>query len=178
MNQLLDRARQGDKAAERQLFEFLLLRFRAFAKLKLNEDVADDIAHDACLTILEKVRSGFTPDDFDHWAHGVLRNKIGNYYRHRDIQQRFEAGAGSTDQLPEDCRRQATPLLRKNLLDCMRVLIKEFPVHARVLNLVYQGYDTVEISHRLKLKPGYVYSILSVGRRLLRECMREKELQK
>lgn len=175
MNQLLGRARQGDKAAERQLFEFLLLRFQTFARLKLSEDVADDIAHDACLTVLEKVRSGFTPDDFDHWAHGVLRNKIGNYYRHRDIQQRVAAEARTADQSPGAPRHQEAPILKKNLLDCMRMLIKEFPVHARVLNLVYQGYDTTEISNRLKLKPGYVYSILSVGRRLLRECMRKKE---
>ena len=45
---------------------------------------------------------------------------------------------------------------------------------ARILNLVYQGYNTDEISEKLMIKPSNLYMILGRGRKMLRKCLKEQ----
>ena len=177
MNQLLSRVINGDKSAEQLLFQMLHVRFRVIAKRRTRGQVGDDIAQDACLTVLEKLRSGVRPDNFEAWAYNVLRNKIGNYYQYRDTRRPVAPSRplrpGTADAgLAEDELHT-----RHTLLECMHKLIRAFPRHARVLNLIYQGYDTEEICGRLEIKPSYLYVILNRGRRMLRECIESGRLR-
>ena len=80
MKQLLERALVGDKEAEKELFQYLFVRFKLFAKQKgRGVQDAEDIAQEACVTILEKYKSQSFTAGFEAWAYGVLRMKIGNF---------------------------------------------------------------------------------------------------
>jgi RNA polymerase sigma factor (sigma-70 family) len=172
LEDLLMRARSGDKAAEQKIFERLLVRFTLIAKRRIDGDDAQDIAQEACMTILEKYRTEAPAGRFEAWAHGVLYNKIGNFYQHRDVRRTWHAGVRAYEPasvsepgLEHDLRRQ--------LLECLRKLICGNRRYARALNLVSQGFGTDEICQRLAVQPGYLYVILNRGRKMLTECLKK-----
>jgi DNA-directed RNA polymerase specialized sigma24 family protein len=80
LGSLLKRALAGDQGAEAELFQTLSLRFTAIAKRRIREkEAAEDIAQDACATILHKYKSESFTVSFAAWAFGVLWMKIGNH---------------------------------------------------------------------------------------------------
>ena len=80
MNQLVAKAKAGDKKAKNELFQYLFIRFNLFAKRKVREDKdAEDLAQEACMTIIEKYKTEKFTVNFQAWAYGVLKMKIGNY---------------------------------------------------------------------------------------------------
>lgn len=177
MNHLLARAREGDKSAEKQLLEYLFVRFRLFAKHRVREDEeAEDIAQEACITVSEKYKTETFTEGFQAWAYGVLKMKIGNHLqsaaakRDRIISQSAINGAGGMSSLSSD------PDLRRRLFDCLRKILRVNRRYARVLNLVYQGYKTDEICQKLKLSRNNFYVILNRGRSMLRTCLKTGEV--
>jgi len=170
LEDLLTLARSGDKAAERKIFERLLVRFTLIAKRRIDGDDAQDIAQDACLTILEKYRTEAPADRFEAWAHGVLYNKIGNFYQHRNVRRTWHAGvrAYAPAIVSEPGLEHE---LRRKLLACIRKLVHGNRRYARALNLVFQGFRTDEICQKLAIQPGHLYVILNRGRRMLIDCL-------
>jgi RNA polymerase sigma factor (sigma-70 family) len=167
------KAREGDKSAEQEMFQFLLTRFTFLAQRRIHSEEARDIAQDACLTILKKYRTDAPRERFLPWAYGVLRSKIGNYYQHQVVHRRVMK---NTPVAVESCLPSVVasdPEKQRRLIVCMKKLIKSYPKFARVLNLVYQGYTTAEICERLDVIPGNLYVILGRARRLLNTCLCE-----
>lgn len=171
MDQLLTLARQGDIKAEETLFNFLLVRFTVLAKRRLGEEEARDAAQDACLTVLEKYRAEAPTERFEAWAYGVLRRKIGNYYQKRDVRGKVMGDDARIEETVQDGEGATAALARRRALECLRLLVREFPRYARVLTLVYQGFTTAEISRRLRVTPGHVYVLLNRGREILSACI-------
>ncbi len=171
MDQLLALARKGDKKAEGSIFDFLLVRFTLLAKRRLGEEEARDVAQDACLTVLQKLQTEAPAEKFEAWAYGVLRRKIGNCYQKRGVRGKVMGDIARIEDLAETLDEAASPFIRARLLDCLKILVREFPRYARVLNLVYQGYDTREICRRLKIKQGHLYVLLNRGRDMLGDCI-------
>ena len=171
MKRLLVKAQKGDRSAEQEMFQFLLARFNYLARQRVSEEEAQDIAQDACLTILKKYRTDAPQERFMAWAYKVLRSKIGNYYQHRAIHRRVMADIPAGDYAHRLQAANADPETRRKLIDCIKRLTRSYPRFARVLNLVYQGYSTREICEQLGIKPGNLYVILGRGRKLLSECL-------
>ena len=171
VKELLARARQGDKKAEEEIFRFLYERFALIAKYRLGREEARDISQDACMTILEKFRAEKIPDNFEAWAHGVLRMKIGNFLQKREVRHKvmvdemFIGGAAEQPDIPPN------PEFKRKLLDCLRKIIQVYPRYARALNLVHQGYKTNEICDRMGINAGNLYVILNRGRSMLGRCL-------
>lgn len=175
MENLLTRARNGDKSAETELFQFLLVRFHYLAKRKGLGDDAGDIAQDACLTVLEKYREADLEGSFEAWAYGILKRKIGNYYQHREVHRRVileDEGSKSVMDYPA---KTSHPETKRRLYRCLQKLIQGFPRYARALNLIHQGYKTDEICQRMAVKPGNLYVILNRGRQILSDCLKARE---
>jgi len=165
------RARDGDLSAEQQLFSHLLVRFTLLAKRRVGTEDARDIAQDACLTVLQKMRAGEAPDHFDAWSYSILRMRIGNYYQKNRVRQRVLPDEVALRQVEQMASVGANPEQLRHLLSCVRKIIVKFPRYARVLNLVHQGYTTAEICRRLNIKPGNLYVVLNRGRRMLSDCL-------
>ena len=172
MEQLVEQAKNGDKQAEQEIFTKLLVRFRYFAKRRIGEADSEDLAQEACLTVLEKyktekIRVGFTP-----WAYGVLKMKIGNHLqrskRRRGKEAAFDESLHSKNQEP------GTPNFRRHLVECITEVSRSFPRYARILNLSHLGFRTTEVCDRLNITANHYYVSLNRGRAILKECLRQK----
>ncbi len=172
MERLITRVRERDETADEQLFEILSVRFRVLAKRRVDADAVEDVAQEACLTVLEKLRSGVRPENFMAWAYDILRNKIGNYYQHREVQRRVIARTPRIEELSSSGSSESLSRTRRRLLGCIRQLVLRKPLLARALVLVYQGHDTDEICERLGVKPEYLYVLLGRARNMLRDCLK------
>lgn len=169
LNQLFIRACQGDKIAEDEIFSHLRARFVFIAKRRIRQVDAEDIAHDACLTILDKYHS-LEPDiQFEAWAYQVLRNKIGNYFRRDRVKQRLQLHLSNLDVVADTSTVDPDMLIR--LVTCLRKLVKVNARYAKILNLLHIGYSTDEICRRLKINRSNMYSIVSRARKMLRDCI-------
>lgn len=171
MKNLLKKALTGDKDAENQIFEILLDRFVTLAKRRVGETAAGDLAQKACLIVLEKYKTGHPRDDFEAWAYTVLRNVIGNYYQSRKTRRKFFAT--DDDVSPSTVSTESDTEKVRHLRECFRVLIREHPRYARVLNLSHQGFETKEICAKLSIRPENLYNILNRGRKMLRDLLQK-----
>jgi len=169
LDDLLARAKTGDNEAEGQLIRHLLVRFVTFAKRKVGgKEAAEDIAQNACVTVLEKYKTVAFTESLSAWAYGVLRNKIGNYLQDKGrdaLKVRWDS-AGDCPSVPPSQE------VRRRLIHCFRLLVRRHQHYARVLNLVHQGYKTAEICAKVKITPNNLYVMLNRARRLLKKCMK------
>ena len=77
INALYGNARQGDEAAEKELFQYLTARFNYLAQLDIgNEADAEEIAQEALMTVVQKYREIDIHTSFSSWAYKVLENKV------------------------------------------------------------------------------------------------------
>lgn len=87
MDQLLERVRAGDRQAEEELFKEVIVRFRRFAARKVEGDMAEDVAQEACITVFTKLPSQELEGEFFAWAHGVLKMTLLRH-RHTDYKRK------------------------------------------------------------------------------------------
>lgn len=171
MDRLLARAKKGDKKAEKELFRYLFVRFKTLAKRRIGEGEAEDIAQEACLTVLQKYKTETFTTGFQAWAYGVLKMKIGNYMqglmpKEKNLVPESEANQALNTPTPEPEYE-----LKRKLVDCLKQIIKRNRLYARALNFIHQGFKSNEICQRLKIKPNNFYVILNRGRRMLETCL-------
>ena len=171
MDECVVRARDGAEKAEKELFQRLFARFKAFAKRRVGEGEAEDIAQEACLTVLQKYKTETFTKGFEPWAYGVLKMKIGNYMQGLMIKQKGLAPESEADQAQKSTPTQPDHDLRRRLIGCLKHLVKLNRLYARALNLIHQGYKSLEISRRLRIRRSNFYVILSRGRRLMKRCL-------
>ncbi len=135
---------------------------------------AEDLVQEACLTIVEKFRQTDPESNLERWVYSVLRNKIGNYLQRRQ----------TVRQADPDLREHLTPAPdidpaaglheKARLLRCFRKLVRQNPLYARAVNLIFQGYTTGEVCRRLHIASGYLYVALQRGRNALADCMKKE----
>ena len=171
MDELMRRARQGDQEAEEQLFQYLSVRFKTLAKRRIGEGEAEDIAEEACLTVLQKYKTETFSKGFLPWAYGVLQMKIGNYMQGRMAKEKSLVPESEVDRMAKTSQPEPDYHLKRKLIDCLKQIIKLNRLYARALNLIYQGYKTGEICQRLGVTSNHFFVSLSRGRRLLRTCL-------
>ena len=174
MDQLVERARRGEPQAEQQLFSELFVRFRRFAERKAGPDSAEDVAQEACITVLNKFKSQQLEGDFFGWAHGVLRMILRRHHRTESVRKKREFRMPEHFELP--ARRPSQPMLRQHLMDCMRQLVRQQKKYARIYNLHQLGYSAKEVCDKMGLNVNTYYVYLGRGRAALEECLTGKGL--
>jgi RNA polymerase sigma factor (sigma-70 family) len=86
---LLIKATAGNETAENELFSKLHARFLNIAQHRIwsptsdNRKEAEDIVQNSMETILEKYKTMKYQKGFLNWTFGILRNKIGDYFRRK-----------------------------------------------------------------------------------------------
>ena len=171
MQQLVRKAKQGDKSAETQIFQYLRVRFVLLAKRRIGEEHCEDIAQEACITVLEKLKTDSPEENFEAWAYQVLRNKIGNYLQSINLRQKKMVTTEHIDYLEKPAISDMDPIFKRRLLDCLKKLVKGNRRYARVLNFTHQGFDTEEICRRMEMKSNHLYVLLNRGRKMLSDCL-------
>jgi RNA polymerase sigma factor (sigma-70 family) len=178
METLLWRARQGDKNAENEIFQTLLVRFRLFAGQKIGDrEAVEDIAQKACLTVLQKYKTQEFSVGFEVWAYGVLRMIIKGYY-HQIITERDRCAPEiSIESVKSPESENIDPHIELQLLKCLEKVIRVNPRYARILNLAYQGYKSDEICRKMEITHNNFYVTLNRARSLLWTCLNRGEIQ-
>jgi len=172
LNDLCARAREGDPAAENAIFERLSVSFRALARRYVGAEAGDDVAQEACATVLAKYRTEKYEKSFAAWCHGVIRMTIRRYiHRQRQQSERetelvFEPAAANTG--PADSG--LTEVLEK----CLQEILAHSRTYARVLNLNFHGFKTQEVCGRLSITANHYYVSLNRGREMLKKCLKKR----
>ncbi len=175
INALYEKAIQGGRADEDELFRVLSVRFRIIACHRIrNSEDAQDVVQESLAVICREFRNTVFHSSFAAWAYEVLRHRILSYFEKRD--------AGSKKSVPLDeavLNSEATVTedgfeLRPSLIDCLRQIAGHNIRYARILNLHHQGYETDEICRKLEITSGNFYLILFRARILLDNCLKEK----
>jgi len=169
LEDLVAKARAGDAAAEKELFQKLLVRFQYLAKLKIGGEHCEDLAQEACITVFEKYKTETFKVGFLPWAHGVLKMKIGNHLQKKNRKAGREQEI--TDEFDMPSVDAVDPDLKRFLMECLHKLVDAGGNYARILNLAYQGFGTSDICDRLGIRPNNYYVTLSRGRTMLRDCL-------
>ncbi|MDH3889456.1 MAG: ECF-type sigma factor [candidate division Zixibacteria bacterium] len=172
MEQLVENAKNGDKAAEQELFRELSVRFRCFAAHRVDTENAEEIAQQACITVLQKYKTETFTVSFQAWAYGVLKMTVRQFGRDKGRRADKKTALARDFEWPQ--ASPSHPMLRQSLLDCIGRLARSFSKYARIVNLRYQGYSTEEICRRMVLKPEQYYVYVGRGRSMLRDCLAEK----
>ena len=172
MENLLKQAKAGDQAAENELFSRLLVRFRIFAKHRVMDSLdAEDLANDACLTVIQKYKDENITENIMAWSFGVLKMKIGNYLQKQRVRKKTKYLDFQDEKNQPASYTEFDPDLRIRMINCLKSLVSKYSKYARVLNLVYQGYGTQEIIGKLGITRNNLYVILNRGRSLLKSCL-------
>jgi len=169
LDNLVGRMIDGDRSEEDKLAQYLLEHFEYIARRRLGTDDANDVAQEACITVMAKLTGDFKQGNFEVWACEILRNKIGNYYQKEKTRRKYMVPMGET--VVRNHAYRENPDFRRRLLQCFRALVRNFPRYARVVNLINQGFKIADISDRMSIKTDYLYVVLNRGRSMLKDCL-------
>lgn len=168
-------AREGNQAAESELFEALSKRFSYLARKRIWEkEDAQEIAQEALMRVFSKYKEMEHHDNYTAWAYTILKNIVLNFYRKKSFRESKlkDVKNNKTNQYQDS----GNPDFVRKLLNCVRLLISEHPQQARVLNLHYLGYTTQEICDRLNISSNNLYQILCRTRSLLKHCLEKGDM--
>ncbi len=172
MDDVLDKARQGDEEAEKQLFEHLRVRFMVFTGHRIGErEDAEDAVQEALKIVSKKYKTMTFEKTFDSWAYGILINVIKRYFEKKQREKELFEPASEPNQESVTQSTQWDPVKLMTLIDCLRQIFKRNRRYALVLKLNRKGYDTSYICQRLKIKRNYFYVMLDRARRMLESCL-------
>lgn len=175
INELYDRARAGEQAAEERLFAHLTVSFRLFAQQRIWDKAdAEEIVQEALMVIADKYLELEIESSFSAWAYRVVHNKIMDFTK--TSKKRAELLERETAANPGETAWRPDPLLRIQLMRCFHKIDAVNRRHARILNLYYQGYSTTEICEKLKMTPNHFYVTLSRARSMLEVCLEKGEV--
>ena len=168
-------ARNGDKRAEEQLFQFLTARFRLFVQRKIwNQGDGEELMQEALMTVFDKYRNVEQIDNISAWSHKVLNNKILNYFKTKALHE------GKLEELKQkaivDNPVAPDSSLEIQLLDCLKKISAINNRHARILNFHHHGYSVTEICEKLALTRNNMYSVLFRARSMLELCLEKGDI--
>ena len=170
---ILQKSKSGNKDAEKELFEFLSVRFFCFAKRKIwNKDDAKDVAQETCKTIFERYKQEDFADfnGFLGWAYGVFKYKVLDYISRL---KRSKGIDSARNEETEGLDLEEKRLLIISIIDCLKKIYKKYPQnnYVEVMNLIIKGHKTEKISHLLGLTENNIYQILFRTRKVLKSCL-------
>ena len=152
---LAERIRAGDRAAENEFVETYYRRILLMARVRLrDEQAAQDVAQEAIIGALQGVRDGRLRSNpqLSSYVCGTARNLINNHFRKRGDVSALESDPVATGIGPEEITgtREHLELVRQ-ALDGIS------PVDRAILGMtLVDGMKPGEIARRLDMKPELV----------------------
>jgi RNA polymerase sigma factor (sigma-70 family) len=171
MDQLFIKARGGDEKAEKELFQYLFVRFKNLAERRIGKGEAEDIAQEACMTVLQKYKTESFTKGFAPWAYGVLKMKIGNYMQGLMAKQKDFTSTDNVEHILMTPSPEPEYELKRKMIGCLKQMIVYNRRYAQVINYFHQGFTTDEICLKFNIKPNNFYVILNRIRRMLKGCL-------
>jgi RNA polymerase sigma factor (sigma-70 family) len=165
----------GDSQSESRLFNILTESFRFFVQRRgWNQQDSEEIVQEALLTISQKMGDMDSDCNFAAWAYTVLKNKLMDYGKLHKV--RAGKMASLSDNNQPDISMNPNPDFKIKLSKCMRKVCQINLRFARILNLRYHGFSTMEICEKMQLTRNSLYIILSRARSMLKICLEKGEI--
>ena len=172
-DRLLKACIQGDRKAQRKLFEQLAPKmFPVCLRSMNNREMAEDVLQDGCVTLFSKLDSYSGTGSFEGWARKIFVNTALMQLRRNDVLRESDNlddawDIGSPDPSP------IQEIGYKELLE----LIEELPPGFRtVFNMyVIEGYSHKEIADELGISENTSRSQLQRARVILQKKILEKQ---
>jgi RNA polymerase sigma factor (sigma-70 family) len=120
----------------------------------MNDNDAEDVVQDTLLTmVIKRPQTSITKSPLI-WSMGILRNKVGNYYRRNQRHIPIEAVESSSlqRQLPEDFLAPSPEgtMVQRELQEIVDETLAQLPdPQRRAMELLIAGFDAGEIASRL-----------------------------
>ncbi len=165
--ELIARARLGDEAAERALYDAHVDRiYRLAYRMSGSSDLAQDFTQDAFIRAFGRLAEFRGESTFGTWLHAIAVSVILNgmrkvkRFRERELDLDDARGLGAET-------REAEPDLKERL----RQAIAALPEHGRIVFLMHdlEGYTHEEIGEVLDIPTGTSKARLFRARAVLRE---------
>lgn len=137
-----------------------------------NDHDAEDLVQETFLTMLQKYPGHELRKGLQVWGNGILRNKIGNFYKRarRESSTRNHRGRRPAPPPSQSCSESPdVPLLYSDLRLLLRRLMSDFDPAARaVMEMFFEGLKAAEIGSFMQTQPYQtLVSKLHRGRRTL-----------
>ena len=167
--ELLTRAKAGDPAAERALYDAHVDRvYRLTYRFAGNEDLAQDFTQDTFIRAFSKLQDYRGEAAFGSWLHTIAMSVILNGLRKAKRFDQREAVLDEAAMVPA-LTRHAEPDLKERLAQAIDAL----PEGCRTVFLLHdvEGYTHEEIGGALEITAGTSKAQLSRARAKLRESL-------
>jgi RNA polymerase sigma-70 factor (ECF subfamily) len=178
---LLERGRQGDRAALAQLAEQYEFKVRLVARYLLGPalrpyldslDVVQSVHRSLLLGLRQQKFAISRPEELMALALTLVRRKVARHWRHLRRQQRLPSG-GATANLPQLLASlsspQGDPAQTAQFNDQLERLCRDLDEsERRLLELRLQGYSPAEVAGQLGVTANVVYVRLTRLRQRLR----------
>lgn len=166
---LIERARAGDPAAERTLYDTNVDRvFRLAYRMSGRADLAEDLTQDTFIRAFDRLETFRGEAAFSTWLHSiavsVILNAMRKVKRQRDQEAPIEA-AGDRGHNPTE----ADPDMRQKLAVAMDSLTDDYRIVVVMHDM--EGYTHEEIAATLGVAAGTSKARLSRARAQLRESL-------
>ncbi len=129
---------------------------RKLAVIRINYDDVEDLVQDTLLTMVAKPPSCDLGKGLLVWSFGILRNKVGNYYRKSNRHTSLDRIESSAEQ-PTQQHPSSSPeakLSNTELRTIIREKVAEMPpCQRKVMELLVAGLDSSEIVSQLHPEP-------------------------
>jgi RNA polymerase sigma-70 factor (ECF subfamily) len=182
LDQLLQRAQDGDVRAFELLLAGHLPRLRRFARAFASDEAeADDLAQEALVKVYRSLRLFRYQSAFTTWMYAVVRNVFLDQARSRRAKagqrevelQEARAATLAAEETPADALEQKQE--RERLWRALRLVPEEFRTAVVLFDLEGNSYDEVAAIEGVPV--GTIRSRLSRGRAALKRILEESDRQ-
>ena len=175
IDNLYQLALAGSREEETRLFNLLIARFEAFARLRgLEREEREEVVQNTLAAIAEKYRDINIKVSFAAWVQRIFENKTADFLRRKGTKRARQEQQLEGETTPGTI--SIDPSLKRQLLECLNKVNERNKRHARILILRYQGFDFSEICSRLRVNRNNCYSILSRARDMLLNCLKTGDI--
>lgn len=175
ISRLLESALSGATDAREELCRALQTRLLEVARRRLRGEDAQDVVQESMLIIVDRMDQRETPASLLGFAYGVLRNKIGNFYRKRN---RHENVVMTMRRPPEDfCTIDADLVgaeLWRIVSEAIHELGKRSPLCREVLLGLAEGKSHADLCSELRIPASLIDKRVFRARQALRNIIRER----
>lgn len=171
----LEEAKSGAADAREEICRVLYTRLMEVARRRLPDEDAQDVVQESMLFIVDRIEQHETPESLLGFAHGVLRNKIGNFYNKRN---RHEHVVMAMSRPPEDSCTIDADLAAAELWRIVSEAIDELgdrsPLCRDVLLGLAEGKSYSDLCTELRIPASLIEKRVFRSRLALRSIVRER----
>lgn len=168
INALLERCKNGDKAAQMQLYQsYYTAMYNASLRILKDSYEAEDIMQEAFLTAFTKLDTFQGKVAFGAWLKRIVINKSLTQLKKRNTYQDVKMDVLRESTSPEEVDIEYQSLKAKKVLEILNSLQDNYRI---VLNLhLIEGYDYEEISEILGYTNENVRTTISRAKKKLKQ---------